>query len=102
MTNQIVFRSHQEMVYCPVSNSSSQKPFVVHGTEGFEPRRADDECDYRKIVGVVNVRVFNKYIGRAIFWSCKKKNSHAHIRFVNASRDLTVVTSQKAIYAARD
>ena len=44
--------SYQEMVYCPVSNSSSQKPFVVHGTEGFEPRRADDECDYRKIVGV--------------------------------------------------
>ena len=40
------------MVYCPVSNSSSQKPFVVHGTEGFEPRRADDECDYRKIVVV--------------------------------------------------
>ena len=40
------------MVYCPVSNSSSQKPFVVHGTEGFEPRRADDECDYRKIAGV--------------------------------------------------
>ena len=89
------------MVYCPVSNSSSQKPFVVHGTEGFEPRRADDECDYRKIVGVVNMCVFNKYIGRAIFWSCKK-NSHVHIRFVYASRDLTVITSQKAIYAARD
>ena len=48
------------MVYCPVSNSSSQKPFVVHDTEGFEPRRADDECDYRKIVGVVNMCVFNK------------------------------------------
>ena len=94
-------RSYQEMVYCPVSNSSSQKPFVVHDTEGFEPRRADDECDYRKIVGVANMCVFNKYIGRAIFWSCKK-NSHAHIRFVYASRDLTVVTSQKAIYAARD
>ena len=93
--------SYQEMVYCPVSNSSLQKPFVVHGTEGFEPRRADDECDYRKIVGVVNMGVFNKYIGRAIFWSCKK-NSHPHIRFVYASRDLTVVTSQKPIYAARD
>ena len=32
----------------------------------------------------------------------KKKNSHPHIRFVYASRDLTVVTSQKSIYAARD
>ena len=49
-----ILSAYQEMVYCPVSNSSSQKPFVVHGTEGFEPRRADDACDYRKIFGVAN------------------------------------------------
>ena len=60
ITNYNIKSAYQEMVYCPVSNSSSQKPFVVHGTEGFEPRRADDECDYRKIVGVVNMCVFYK------------------------------------------
>ena len=40
--------AYQEMVYCPVSNSSSQKSFVIHDAQGFGPRRADDECDYRK------------------------------------------------------
>ena len=100
------------MVYCPVSNSSSQKPFVVHGTEGFEPRRADDACDYRKIVGVANFYFQSRgaqicacsinISGARSSGVAKKKNSPAHIRFVYAPRDSTVVTSHKAIYAARD
>ena len=54
--------AYQEMVYCPVSNSSSQKPFVVHGNEGFEPRRADDEFSTHFLIGQYNSQLFEAMI----------------------------------------
>ena len=43
-------------------NSSSQKPFVVHGTEGFEPRRADDEFSTHFLIRQYNSQLFEAMI----------------------------------------